>query len=150
MTKFNSKKNLIYNNKSKLIGEDIIRNNSTSLHKNNENNINLNFPGKFSNSHSYKENKNKFDNTKNINLNLNLNIHFNIEMENKNKGKKILINNAIINQLRNKINKNDKYSNGNKNKDILQYPLTSRNSQRHLKTISNTNKFQYTILKNIK
>ena len=146
LTKINSKKNLIYNNKSKLLGEDIVRNNSTSLHKNNENSISLNFPGKISNSHSFKPNKN--NNTNNINLNLNLNIHFNIDMENKNKGKKILLNNSIINQLQNKINKNNKYSNPNKNRDIIcQYPLTSRNTQRHLKNLSNTNKYEYTIMK---
>ena len=146
LTKLNSKKNLIYNNKSKLLGEDIMRNNSSSLHKNSDNSINLNFPGKITNSHSFKPNKN--DNTKNINLNLNLNIHFNIDMENKNKGKKILLNNTIINQLQNKINKNDKFANAIKNKDIIyQYPLTSRNSQRHLKQLSNTNKIEYTILK---
>ena len=146
LTKLNSKKNLIYNNKSKLLGEDIMRNNSSSLHKNSDNSINLNFPGKITNSHSFKPNKN--DNTKNINLNLNLNIHFNIDMENKNKRKKILLNNTIINQLQNKINKNDKFANAIKNKDIIyQYPLTSRNSQRHLKQLSNTNKIEYTILK---
>ena len=149
LTKLNSKKNLIYNNKSKLLGEDIVRNNSTSLHKNNDNSISLNFPGKITNSHSFKPNKN--NNTNNINLNLNLNIHFNIDMENKNKGKKLLLNNTIINQLQSKINKNNKYSNPIKNKDIIyQYPLTSRNSQRHLKNLSNTNKYEFSVLKNIK
>ena len=146
LTKLNSKKQLIYNNKSKLLGEDIIRNNSTSLHKNRDHSINLNFPGQISNSHSYRPNK--INNSKNINLNLNLNIHFNIDVENKNKGKKIVLNKAIINQLNNRINKNQKFSTMIRNKDnSCQYPLTSKNSKRYLNDLNLYNKKEFTILK---
>ena len=147
LTKLNSKKNLAYDFKSKLLGEDILRNNSISLYKNHDNSISFKIPEKISNSHSFKTNKK--NNTKNINLNLNLNIHFNIDMENKNKGKKILLNNAIINQLQNKSNNNnEKYSNLNQNKDpIYQFPLTSRNCKRYLKDLNDFNKIEYTILK---
>ena len=143
LTKLNSKKNMVYDNKNKLFGEDNLKNNSASLHKNSDNSINSKIPGKIYNSHSFKPIKK--NNSKNINLNLNLNIHFNIDMENKNKGKKILINNAVINQLQNKNNSNNKYSNLIQNKDaIYQFPLTSKNSKRYLKDF---NKIEYTILK---
>ena len=140
LTKLNSKKNIIYNKKSKLLGEDIFRNNSASMRKNSDTKIA---------NHSFKPNTN--NNSKNINFNLNLNINFNIDMEKKNKGKKILINDKIINQLKSKMNKNDKYSNIIKNQKInYQYSLTTRNSLRHLKDINQSNKCEYTILKNIK
>ena len=142
LTKLNSKKKMIYNNKSKLLGEDIIRNNSASIHKtfdNNNNNI--------TSSGNFRPKKN----SKNIHLNLNLNIHFNIDVENKNKGKKILLNKAIINQLQNKINKNQNFSNIIiRNKDVIhQYPLTSKNSKRYLNGLSDPNKIEYIILKKL-
>ena len=141
LTKLNNKNNFIYDKKNNLLGEYVIRNNSTSLHKNSENSINLNLPYKISNSLSFKPKK---INSKNINLNLNLNIQFNIDVENKNKKKKILLNNAIINQMQNKKNKIQKYSNIAQNKEInRQYPLTSRNSKKNLTHLNNTNKIDY-------
>ena len=140
LTKLNSKKNMNTDNKNKLLGEDIIRNNSTSIHKNN----NFDNSIKISNSQSFRPK----NNSKNINLNLNLNIHFNIDVENKNKGKKILLNNAIINQLQNKINKKPKYTNIIRNKDIINhYSLTSKNSKKYIKDLNDLNKIEYTILK---
>ena len=135
--------NIIYDKFNKFKGEDIIRNYSTSLYKNsNENNINPNISHKILNSQSFRPIK---KNSKNINLNLNLNIHFNIDVVNRNKGKKLLLNNTLINQLQAKINKNEKYQGIIRNKDIIhQYPLTSRNSKRNLKDI---NKIKYNILK---
>ena len=138
-----SKGNMANDNKNKLLGEDIIRNKSTSLHKSCDNSKKLNLPGNISNSHSFKPDKN--NNSKNINFNLNLNIHFNIDVENKNKGKKILLNNAIISQLQNKMNRNQKYTNLVQNKENNhQFSLTSRNSKKYLNDL---NKIEYTIFK---
>ena len=143
LTKLNSRKDMIYNTKSKLLGEDIIRNNSASLHKNCDNSKNI------SNSIGFKPN----NNSNNINLKLNLNIHFNIDVENKNKGKKILLNKTIINQLQGKTIKNQNQNYPNiviRNKDIIQqYPLTSKNSKRYLKDLIDPNKIEYTFLKKI-
>ena len=135
LTKLNSIKNM----ESKILGNEI-RNNSTSLHKNNDNILNINFKNKMSNSSSYKPKK---SNSKNINLNLNLNIQFNIDIENKNKGKKSLPHNAIINQIKNRNNKSTKNTGEIQNKDInYQYPLTSRNSKRFFKDLNNSNKIK--------
>ena len=143
LTKLNSRKEMIYNAKSKLLGEDIIRNNSASLHKNCDNSKNI------SNSIGIMPN----NNSNNINLKLNLNIHFNIDVENKNKGKKILLNKTIINQLQGKTNKNQNKNYPKfpiRNKDIIQqYPLTSKNSKRHLKDLSDPNKIEYNFFKKI-
>ena len=136
-----SKANIIYDNKNKLLGEDIIRNKSTSLHKSNDNSIKLKIPGKVANSHSFKPNKN--NNSKNINLNLNLNIQFNIDVENKNKGKKMILNNAIISQIQNKMNRNHGNIVRNKNNGH-QYSLTSRNSKKNL---NDSKKIEYKLLK---
>ena len=139
LTKLNSRKEMIYDTKSKLHGEDIIRNNSASLHKN------CNYSKNISNLIGYRQN----NNPNNINLKLNLNIHFNIDVENKNKGKKIILNKTIINQLQGKMNKNKNYSNIVRNKDIIhQYPLTSKSSKRHLEDLNDPNKIEYTIFKN--
>jgi hypothetical protein len=110
LTKLNSIKNM----ESKILGNDII-NNSTSLHKNNDNSLNINFKNKMSNSSSYKPKK---FNSKNINLNLNLNIQFNIDIDNKNKAKKNLPHNTIINQIKNRNNKSTKNTGEIQNKDI--------------------------------
>ncbi len=153
LNKLNSNTNMIYNNKNKLLKEDININKSSSLHKSSDYvNSKVNLTRKISNSHSFKPIKpTKANNSKNINLNFNLNINFNIDVENKNKRKKILLNNAIVNQLQNKIIKNQKYTNVNQNKDnIHQYPLTSKNSKNHLKDFNDFNKFEYTILKKAK
>ena len=148
LTRINSKKNMMSNNlKNNLFAEGIYRNNSSSLHKKSNNSLNFNFPAKTSNSPSTTFRPN---NSKNINLNLNLNIHFNIDVDNKNKGKKILLNNAIINQLQNKINNNQKYSNILRNKNPThQYSLTSKNSQRYMKNLGGPNNYEYTLLKKI-
>ena len=137
LTRINSKKNLIYNNKRKLtIEENTLRNNSANsslLHKNSDASLNLRMSNKRINNW---KNTNKKNNQKNINLNLNLNIHFNIGLENKNKGRKISFNNTIINQFQNTINKNAKFANINKSKEkefIYQYPLTSRESKNNIK-----------------
>ena len=153
LNKLNSNTNMIYNNKNKILKEDININKSSSLHKSSDYvNSKVNLTRKISNSHSFKPIKpTKANNSKNINLNFNLNINFNIDVENKNKRKKILLNNAIVNQLQNKIIKNQKYTNVNQNKDnIHQYPLTSKNSKNHLKDFNDFNKFEYTILKKAK
>ena len=138
LNKIKNKKNLVLsklnsiNMESKLLRDDI-RNNSTSLHKNNNNILNLNSQNKINNSHSYKP---KNSNSKNINLNLNLNIHFNIDIENKKKGKKILLNKAIITQMQDKYNKSHKYSKEFLNKENNhQSSLTSRNSERLLRDL---------------
>ena len=134
LTKLNSIKNM----ENKLLGNNI-RNNSSSLHKNNDNSLNINFKNKMTNSSSYKPKK---LNSKNINLNLNLNIQFNIDIENKNKGKKIMPHNAIINQIKNRNYKNIKNTGEKQKKDIIyQYPLTSRNSKRFFKD-NNSNKIK--------
>ena len=148
LNKLNSNTNMIYDNKNKLLKDNKI-NKSSSLHKSNDSHSKLNFDRKISNSQSFKPNK--ANNSKNINLNFNLNINFNIDVENKNKRKKILLNKAIINQLQNKMSKNQKQANINQNKDNYhQYPLTSRNSKSHLKDFSDFNKLEYTILKKTK
>ena len=55
-----------------------------------------------------------------------------------------MLNNAIINQMQNKKNKIQKYSNIAQNKEInRQYPLTSRNSKKNLAHLNNTNKIDY-------
>ena len=137
LTRINSKKNLIYNNKRKLtIEEKTLRNNSANsslMHKNSDTSLNLRISNKRINNW---KNLNKKNNQKNINLNLNLNIHFNIGLENKNKGRKISFNNTIINQIQNTINKNAKFAKINKSKEkefIYQYPLTSRESKNNIK-----------------
>ena len=133
LTKLNSIKNM----ESKILGNGM-RNNSTSLNKNNDNSLSINFKNKMSNSSSYKP---KHSNPKNINLNLNLNIQFNIDIENKKKGKKIFNHNTIINQIKNKSNKSIKNIGETQNKDNnYQYPLTSRNSKRFFKDLNNPNK----------
>ena len=135
LTKLNSIKNM----ESKILGNDII-NNSTSLHKNNDNSLNINFKNKMSNSSSYKPKK---FNSKNINLNLNLNIQFNIDIDNKNKAKKNLPHNTIINQIKNRNNKNIKNTGETQNKDNnYQFPLTSKNSKRFFKDLINSNKIK--------
>ena len=150
LSKINTKSNLVYNKKRKISGDNSIRNNSansTLIPKNNDSALNFNISNKKTNGW---KNNNKNINSKNINLNLNLNIHFNIGLENKNKGRKILLNNTIINQLQNKTNKNQKYSNliKNKEKDInYKYPLTSRNSNSHIKDFIDMNKIEYTLSK---
>ena len=124
---------------SKILGNDT-RNNSTSLHKNNDNSLNINFMKKMSNSSSYKP---KQSNSKKINLNLNLNIQFNIDIENKSKGKKILPHNTIINQINNINNKSIRNTGEMQNKDNnYQYSLTSRNSKRFYKDLNNSNKIK--------
>ena len=144
LTKLNSKKHFIYN-KNKFLGEDnAVGSKSASIHKNDNKSISI------TNSRDMNSNK-KNNNSKNINLNLNLNINLNIDMNNKNKGKKILLNQTIINQLRDKINKNNKFSNVIKNNNMShQYSLTSRNSLSHLNDFSKSNKCEYTILKKLK
>ena len=143
LTKIYTKNDLVYNKKRKIIGDNSIRNNSansTLIPKNSDTGFNFNISNKKTN--SWKNNA-KNINSKNINLNLNLNIHFNIGLENKNKGRKILLNNTIINQMQNKTNKNQKYSyvNKAKEKDInYKYPLTSRSSNNHLKDMIDINK----------
>ena len=143
LTKIYTKNDLVYNKKRKIIGDNSIRNNSansTLIPKNSDSGINFNISNKKTN--SWKNNA-KNINSKNINLNLNLNIHFNIGLENKNKGRKILLNNTIINQMQNKTNKNQKYSyvNRAKDKDInYKYPLTSRSSNNHIKDMIDINK----------
>ena len=150
LSKINTKSNLVYNKKRKISGDNSIRNNSansTLIPKNNDSALNFNISNKKTNGW---KNNTKNINSKNINLNLNLNIHFNIGLENKNKGRKILLNNTIINQLQNKTNKNQKYSNliKNKEKDInYKYPLTSRNSNSHIKDFVDMNKIEYTLSK---
>ena len=150
LSKINTKSNLVYNKKRKISGDNSIRNNSansTLIPKNNDSALNFNISNKKTNGW---KNNTKNINSKNINLNLNLNIHFNIGLENKNKGRKILLNNTIINQLQNKTNKNQKYSNliKNKEKDInYKYPLTSRNSNSHIKDFIDMNKIEYTLSK---
>ena len=150
LSKINTKSNLVYNKKRKISGDNSIRNNSansTLIPKNNDSSLNFNISNKKTNGW---KNNTKNINSKNINLNLNLNIHFNIGLENKNKGRKILLNNTIINQLQNKTNKNQKYSNliKNKEKDInYKYPLTSRNSNSHIKDFIDMNKIEYTLSK---
>ena len=150
LSKINTKSNLVYNKKRKISGDNSIRNNSansTLIPKNNDSALNFNISNKKTNGW---KNNTKNINSKNINLNLNLNIHFNIGLENKNKGRKILLNNTIINQLQNKTNKNQKYSNliKNKEKDINhKYPLTSRNSNSHIKDFIDMNKIEYTLSK---
>ena len=150
LSKINTKSNLVYNKKRKISGDNSIRNNSansTLIPKNNDSALNFNISNKKTNGW---KNNTKNINSKNINLNLNLNIHFNIGLENKNKGRKILLNNKIINQLQNKTNKNQKYSNliKNKEKDInYKYPLTSRNSNSHIKDFIDMNKIEYTLSK---
>ena len=150
LSKINTKSNLVYNKKRKISGDNSIRNNSansTLIPKNNGSALNFNISNKKTNGW---KNNTKNINSKNINLNLNLNIHFNIGLENKNKGRKILLNNTIINQLQNKTNKNQKYSNliKNKEKDInYKYPLTSRNSNSHIKDFIDMNKIEYTLSK---
>ena len=135
LTKLNSIKNI----ESKILGNEI-RNNSTSLHKNNDNSLNINFKNKMSNSSSYKPKK---YNSKNINLNLNLNIQFNIDIENKNKGKKNMPHNTIINQIKNRNNKSIKNAGETHNKDNnYQYPLTSKNSKRFFKDLNISNKIR--------
>ena len=143
LTKINTKNNLIYNKKRKITGDNSIRNNSansTLIPKNSESGFNFNISNKKTNSW---KNNTKNINSKNINLNLNLNIHFNIGLENKNKGRKILLNNTMINQMQNKMNKNQKYSyiNKAKEKEInYKYPLTSRSSNSHIKELIDMNK----------
>ena len=150
LSKINTKSNLVYNKKRKISGDNSIRNNSansTLIPKNNDSALNFNISNKKTNGW---KNNTKNINSKNINLNLNLNIHFNIGLENKNKGRKILLNNTIINQLQNKTNKYQKYSNliKNKEKDInYKYPLTSRNSNSHIKDFIDMNKIEYTLSK---
>ena len=150
LSKINTKSNLVYNKKRKISGDNSIRNNSansTLIPKNNDSALNFNISNKKTNGW---KNNTKNINSKNINLNLNLNIHFNIGLENKNKGRKILLNNTIINQLQNKTNKNQKYSNliKNKEKDInYKYPLTSRYSNSHIKDFIDMNKIEYTLSK---
>ena len=150
LSKINTKSNLVYNKKRKISGDNSIRNNSansTLIPKNNDSSLNFNISNKKTNGW---KNNTKNINSKNINLNLNLNIHFNIGLENKNKGRKILLNNTIINQLQNKTNKNQKYSNLIKKneKDInYKYPLTSRNSNSHIKDFIDMNKIEYTLSK---
>jgi hypothetical protein len=135
LTKLNSIKKM----ESKILGNDT-RNNSTSLHKNNDNSLNINFMKKMSNSSSYKP---KQSNSKKINLNLNLNIQFNIDIENKSKGKKILPHNTIINQINNINNKSIRNTGEMQNKDNnYQYSLTSRNSKRFYKDLNNSNKIK--------
>ena len=143
LTKIYTKNDLVYNKKRKIIGDNSIRNNSansTLIPKNSDTGFNFNISNKKTN--SWKNNA-KNINSKNINLNLNLNIHFNIGLENKNKGRKILLNNTIINQMQNKTNKNQKYSYVNKAKDKeinYKYPLTSRSSNNHIKDMIDINK----------
>jgi len=143
LTKMVTKNNLVYNKKRKIYGDISIRNNSansTLIQKTSDSGFNFNISNKKTN--NWKNNA-KNINSKNINLNLNLNIHFNIGLENKNKGRKILFNNTMINKMQNKANKNQKYSNFNKTKEIdnnYKYPLTSRSSNSHIKDIIDMNK----------
>ena len=143
LSKINTKSNLVYNKKRKISGDNSIRNNSansTLIPKNNDSALNFNISNKKTNGW---KNNTKNINSKNINLNLNLNIHFNIGLENKNKGRKILLNNTMITQMQNKMNKNQKYSyiNKAKEKEInYKYPLTSRSSNSHIKELIDMNK----------
>ena len=143
LTKMGTKNNLVYNKKRKIYGDISIRNNSansTLIPKTSDSGFNFNISNKKTN--NWKNNA-KNINSKNINLNLNLNIHFNIGLENKNKGRKILLNNTMINKMQNKANKNQKYSNFNKTKEKdnnYKYPLTSRSSNSHIKDIIDMNK----------
>ena len=150
LTKFNTKNSLIYNKKRNILGNNSLMSHSTNsslAHRNNDSGLNFSISNKKTNSW---KNSNKKINSKNINLNLNLNIHFNIGLENKNKGRKLLINNTIINQLQNKKNKNNKIPKINKSKEkefIYQYPLTSRENNSRLKDLMDMNKIEYTFLK---
>ena len=131
LNKLNNKNNLIYNKKRKVLGDNSTRNhssNSNSILKSSDSHLNFNTYNKKINNW---KNISKNQKAKNINLNLNLNIHFNIGVENRNKRRKILFNNTIINQLKNKTNKISKMSNTNTNRSndkefIHKYPLTSR------------------------
>ena len=150
LSKLNSKNNIIYNKKRKIMGDNSERNksiNSSLIPKTSDNSLHFSVSNKKINNW---KNGNKKNNQKNINLNLNLNIHFNIGLENKNKGRKILFNNTIINQMQDKMNKNSKSSKINKSKDRkfnYQYPLTSRENNFRLGNLIDMNKVEYTLLK---
>ena len=152
LSQITSKKSLIYNKKRKIIGDNTIRNKSANTsHFRKISNSSLNNSNQINNS---KNNINKKNNSKNINLNLNLNIHFNIDVENKNKRRRILFNNAtIINKLKNKNTNNSKYYNINKSKDKelnYKYPLTSRESNSHIKNLMDANQIEYNFFKKMK
>ena len=97
-----TKKEIIYDNKKKLISQGI---NSGSLtYRGNSSSstmkkrfINLNIPDKNSGFNTFREGQKS---SQKINLNLNLNIHFDIDVT-KNGTKKLIFNNAIINQQQN-------------------------------------------------
>ena len=99
MNRFSKKEIVFDNNKKKNINNVInhecltSKNCSNSIKK--QKRINLQIPKKIPESQTFRQTQKK--NSQKINLNLNLNIHFDIDME-KTGNKKLIFNNAIINQ----------------------------------------------------